>query len=132
MLTPATLPSNMRVTSTTPSSFKSSIPTDTAEPANDFLLILSYPVAMTSTSLRIFESSSRIRLITVWFCTLTSVVFFPTKLKTSTFPFLVLMEYFPSKSVSVPLVLPLTSMVTPGKGPVWSLTTPLIVIPSCP
>ena len=38
------------------------------------------------------------------------------------------MEYFPSKSVSVPIVEPLTTTLTPGKGPDPSDTFPDIVL----
>ena len=43
-------------------------------------------------------------------------------------PELTLMEYFPSKSVSVPIVEPLTTTLTPGKGPDPSDTFPDIVL----
>jgi len=40
------------------------------------------------------------------------------------------MEYFPSKSVSVPVAVPLITTLTPGKGPESSVTVPETVF-SC-
>ena len=51
----------------------------------------------------------------------------PTKETTSTSDELASIEKFPSKSVVVPLFVPLTIMVAPGKGPSSLETVPVIV-----
>jgi aspartate carbamoyltransferase regulatory subunit len=52
------------------------------------------------------------------------------KEKTKTSPTFALIEYFPSKSVCVVRVVPLTTTFAPGIGPVLSETTPVTVF-SC-
>ena len=69
--------------------------------------------------------------MTVRPATLCSCVFMPTKEKTTTSLLFTFNEYFPSTSVIVPLPVPFTNTLTPGKpSPVPSDTTPFKVI-SC-
>jgi len=59
-----------------------------------------------------------------------SICFIPIVENISIFPLFALMEYLPSMSVTVPVSLPFTLTVTPGKGSfvVASVTIPFISI----
>ena len=51
---------------------------------------------------------------------------YPKYLNIKTSPELALIAYFPSKSVSTPVLVPSTNILTPGRGPETSETVPEI------
>ena len=83
-----------------------------------------YPVTTTSSS---SLSAAKVTAIWSWPPTATSCVAKPTKETTKTSSAPADMLKFPSKSVVVPLLVPLTTTVAPGRGP-SSLTQYLILI----
>ena len=81
---------------------------------------------MATTSFRAIASSSIITLITLLPATFTDTFFIPTKENSRVGPDFTATEYFPSKSVIVPLDVPFTITLAPITGsPSESVTTPV-------
>ena len=128
-VTPATSPANACDMLETDFACKFSALTTVAVPVKACFVLVPYPT--TTTSSKTLLSSTTILALTV----LDAPIFFstgvkPKYLKTKTSPLFARIEYFPSKSVSVPLLVPFTDILTPGKGPEFSVTVPETVL-SC-
>src|SRR6056297_2971381 len=122
--TPDNCPVNALVKSGEATFSRSSEEMDDTEPVISFRCWVPYPT--TTTSSRDWMSSSSVTSMVLRSATCTFLVRYPMNEKLSTAsPEATVIEYVPSTSVTVPLLVPISRTVTPGNGlPVASVTLP--------